>query len=132
MNKDIFEGKWEQFKGEVQKQWGKLTNDDLDVVKGDVRILVGQLQEKYGMTKEAAEKAIEDLKEQQTNKEMLEEKWEQFKTEVQKRWDKLTNEDLDAVKGNVKVLVEKLQEKYGMTKEAAEKAINDIKEKMKK
>jgi len=132
MNKDIFEGKWEQFKGEVEKRWGKLTKDDLDVVKGDVRILVGQLQEKYGMTKEAAEKAIEDLKEQQTNKEMLEEKWEQFKTEVQKRWDKLTNEDLDAVKGNVKVLVEKLQEKYGMTKEAAEKAINDIKEKMKK
>ncbi|HEY5558038.1 CsbD family protein [Acetobacterium sp.] len=132
MNKDIFEGKWEQFKGEVQKRWGKLTNDDLDVVKGDVRILVGQLQEKYGMTKEAAEKAIEDLKEQHTNKEMFEEKWEQFKTEVQKRWDKLTNEDLDAVKGNVKVLVEKLQEKYGMTKEAAEKAINDIKEKMKK
>ena len=63
MNKDIFEGKWEQFKGEVQKQWGKLTNDDLDVVKGDVRILVGQLQEKYGMTKEAAEKAINDIKE---------------------------------------------------------------------
>lgn len=63
MNKDIFEGKWEQVKGEVQKQWGKLTNEDLDVVKGDVKILVGKLQEKYGMTKEAAEKAINDMKE---------------------------------------------------------------------
>ncbi|KNZ41252.1 CsbD family protein [Acetobacterium bakii] len=62
MNKDIFEGKWEQVKGEVQKQWGKLTNEDLDVVKGDAKILMGKLQEKYGMTKEAAEKAIEDLK----------------------------------------------------------------------
>jgi len=62
MNKDIFEGKWEQAKGEVQKQWGKLTNEDLDVVKGDAKILMGKLQEKYGMTKEAAEKAIEDLK----------------------------------------------------------------------
>lgn len=63
MNKDIFEGKWEQFKGDVQKKWGKLTNDDLDVVKGDVKILVGKLQEKYGMTKESAEKAINDVKE---------------------------------------------------------------------
>jgi len=63
MNKDIFEGKWEQFKGDVQKKWGKLTNDDLDVVKGDVKILVGKLQEKYGMTKESAEKAINDMKE---------------------------------------------------------------------
>ena len=62
MNKDIFEGKWEQVKGEVQKQWGKLTNEDLDVVKGDAKILMRKLQEKYGMTKEAAEKAIEDLK----------------------------------------------------------------------
>jgi len=63
MNKDIFEGKWEQAKGEVQKQWGKLTNEDLDVVKGDAKILMGKLQEKYGMTKEAAEKAINDIKE---------------------------------------------------------------------
>lgn len=60
MNKDIFEGKWEQVKGEVQKKWGKLTNDDLDVVKGDTKILVGKLQEKYGWTKEEAEKQLED------------------------------------------------------------------------
>ncbi len=33
MNKDVFEGKWEQIKGDVQKKWGKLTNDDLDVIK---------------------------------------------------------------------------------------------------
>ena len=45
MNKDTFEGKWEQVKGDVQKKWGKLTNDDLDVVKGDAKKLVGKLQE---------------------------------------------------------------------------------------
>lgn len=37
MNKDIFEGKWEQVKGKVQKNWGKLTNYNLDVIKGDSR-----------------------------------------------------------------------------------------------
>lgn len=63
MSKDYFEGRWEEVKGDVQKQWGKLTNDDLDVAKGDMKVLVGKLQEKYGMTKEAAEKAINDMKE---------------------------------------------------------------------
>ncbi|MBC8590044.1 CsbD family protein [Wansuia hejianensis] len=62
MNKDMFEGKWEQLKGTVQKQWGKLTDDDLDVIKGDVKILAGKLQEKYGMTKAEAENAIKDFK----------------------------------------------------------------------
>ena len=60
MNKDTFEGKWEQVKGDVQKKWGKLTNDDLDVVKGDAKKLVGKLQDKYGMTKEEAEKQVNE------------------------------------------------------------------------
>ncbi|MBK5253301.1 MAG: CsbD family protein [Peptostreptococcaceae bacterium] len=64
MNKDIMEGKWEQVKGEVQKKWGKLTDDDLDVIKGDAKKLAGKLQEKYGMTKEEAEKAVEDVGQQ--------------------------------------------------------------------
>lgn len=62
MNKDILEGKWEQVKGKVQKNWGKLTNDDLDVIKGDAKILAGKLQEKYGITKEEAEKQIDDFR----------------------------------------------------------------------
>lgn len=59
MNKDTITGKWEQLKGGVQKKWGKLTNDDLDVIKGDTKILAGKLQEKYGMTKEEAEDAVD-------------------------------------------------------------------------
>ena len=58
MNEDIFKGKWEQTKGKVQRKWGKLTNDDLDVIKGNSKELVGKLQEKYGMTKEEAEKEV--------------------------------------------------------------------------
>lgn len=60
MNKDTMKGKWEQLKGKVQKQWGKLTDDDLDVIKGDAKILAGKLQERYGITKEEAEKQVED------------------------------------------------------------------------
>ena len=62
MNKDIFEGKWEQLKGGVQKQWGKLTDDDIDVIKGDSKILAGKLQERYGWSKEEVEEEMEKYK----------------------------------------------------------------------
>jgi uncharacterized protein YjbJ (UPF0337 family) len=62
MNKDIIEGKWEQLKGGVQKNWGKLTDDDLDVIKGDAKILAGKVQERYGITKEEAEEQVKNYK----------------------------------------------------------------------
>lgn len=62
MNKDIIEGKWEQLKGGVQKNWGKLTDDDLDVIKGDAKILAGKVQERYGITKEEAEEQVKKYK----------------------------------------------------------------------
>ena len=48
MNQDVLKGKWMQLKGEVRKQWGKLTDDDLDQIQGNSEKLVGKLQERYG------------------------------------------------------------------------------------
>lgn len=62
MNKDTFKGNWKQFKGKAKKQWGKLTDDDLDVVEGNSDILAGKIQERYGITKEEAKKQIDDHK----------------------------------------------------------------------
>ena len=62
MNKDILEGKWEQTKGEVQKLWGKLTDDDLDVIEGSRKKLAGKLQERYGWSKEEAEEELNKYK----------------------------------------------------------------------
>jgi uncharacterized protein YjbJ (UPF0337 family) len=62
MNKDIIEGKWSQIKGDIQKQWGKLTNEDLNVIKGDTKKLAGKLQEKYGWSKDKAMKKIKEFK----------------------------------------------------------------------
>jgi uncharacterized protein YjbJ (UPF0337 family) len=56
---DIVAGKWKQAKGEVQKQWGKLTDDDLDQIRGEREKLMGRLQERYGMTKEEANREID-------------------------------------------------------------------------
>ena len=61
MNWDQIKGNWTQFKGKAQQQWGKLTNDDLDVVEGKREELVGRIQERYGITKEEAEKQVNDF-----------------------------------------------------------------------
>jgi uncharacterized protein YjbJ (UPF0337 family) len=59
MNWNQIEGNWEQFKGKVQAQWGQLTNDDLDVIKGNRRQLAGRLQERYGKAQDEAERDID-------------------------------------------------------------------------
>ena len=59
MNKDVFEGKWKQVRGEVRGWWGKFTDDDLDKVAGQFDVFVGLLQEKYGYSRAQAEGEIE-------------------------------------------------------------------------
>jgi len=58
MNADQIKGNWEQIKGEVKLRWGKLTDDDLAQIKGQRDKLVGKLQEAYGMTREEAERQV--------------------------------------------------------------------------
>jgi len=59
MNSDILEGKWEQLKGQAKVKWGKLTDDDLDVVEGRRDILAGKIQERYGISRDEAEKQLD-------------------------------------------------------------------------
>ena len=60
MNSDQLEGKWKQLKGSVKEKWGKLSDDDLDVIAGKCDQLQGKIQERYGITKEEAAKQIRD------------------------------------------------------------------------
>ena len=59
MNWDRIEGNWKQFKGNVKEQWGKLTDDQLDVIAGKRAKLVGRIQESYGITKDETEKQLD-------------------------------------------------------------------------
>ena len=59
MNSDILKGQWKQIKGEVQKQWGKLTSDELDQINGEREKLEGRLQERYGYNKEEARREVD-------------------------------------------------------------------------
>ena len=56
MNADQLEGKWKQLKGSVKEKWGKLTDDDLELIAGKRDKLIGKLQERYGIRKEEAER----------------------------------------------------------------------------
>jgi uncharacterized protein YjbJ (UPF0337 family) len=59
MNWTQVKGNWKQFKGKVKQQWGELTDDELDKIAGDRDVLVGRIQEKYGIAQEEAEKQVQ-------------------------------------------------------------------------
>ena len=59
MNTDVLRGKWNQLKGKVRRQWGDLTDDDVDKIQGDSEVLLGRIQERYGRTREEAEKEVD-------------------------------------------------------------------------
>ena len=60
MNWDVIKGKWTELKGEARQQWGKLTDDDWQQAAGEKDKLVGKLQQRYGWSKEEAEKSADD------------------------------------------------------------------------
>ncbi|HLV86671.1 MAG TPA: CsbD family protein [Candidatus Sulfotelmatobacter sp.] len=62
MNSDEMRGKWNQFKGSVKQKWGKLTDDDIKQIEGNRDVLLGKIQERYGITKEKAEQELNDWK----------------------------------------------------------------------
>jgi uncharacterized protein YjbJ (UPF0337 family) len=60
MNWDRIEGQWKQVTGQAKVQWGKLTDDDLNVVAGRREQLAGKIQERYGVAKDVADQQISD------------------------------------------------------------------------
>src|SRR5271168_4998167 len=61
MNSDQVEGKWKQLAGKAREKWGKLTDDDLQVIGGKKEQLVGKIQERYGIAREAAQEQVDEF-----------------------------------------------------------------------
>jgi uncharacterized protein YjbJ (UPF0337 family) len=59
MNNDRIEGNWKSIKGKVKEQWGKLTDDDLDVIGGKRDQLLGRIQQRHGVAKDEAERQVD-------------------------------------------------------------------------
>lgn len=61
MNWDRLEGSWKQYKGAIKENWGRLTDDNVDVIDGKRQQLVGRIQEQYGVAKNVAEQQVDDF-----------------------------------------------------------------------
>ena len=66
INSDVLKGKWQQLKGEARIQWGRLTDDDLDQIQGNIQKLAGKLQERYGYERADADREVDDFVRQHT------------------------------------------------------------------
>ncbi len=66
MNSDQLKGKWMQLKGSVKTKWGKLTDDDLNFINGQQDVLIGKIQERYGIAKEEAQRQVKEWNEAST------------------------------------------------------------------
>jgi uncharacterized protein YjbJ (UPF0337 family) len=65
MNSDTIKGSATELRGKIQKQWGKLTNDQLDQFKGSRLELAGAIQKSYGVARDEAEKQVKEWEREQ-------------------------------------------------------------------
>ena len=61
MNEDRIRGRWNQVKGKIKEQWGRLTDDDLDVIAGKREQLLGRIQQRHGVAKDEAQRQVSDF-----------------------------------------------------------------------
>jgi uncharacterized protein YjbJ (UPF0337 family) len=61
MNKNVVKGHWLEMKGEIQKAWGKLTDDELEQTKGDMKAIGGLIQQRYGKAQDKTDKVLTEI-----------------------------------------------------------------------
>ncbi len=68
---DVLKGSWKQLKGNVKKQWGELTDDEITEIEGDREALIGKIQAKYGRTRMEAEQEVADFLDRNSTSEVF-------------------------------------------------------------
>ena len=71
INRNVSKAKWKQVKGSVKERWGKLTDNDITVMNGEIDQLVGKIQERYGLAKEEVENDVRQWYEKHVLKEKV-------------------------------------------------------------
>ncbi len=61
INENIVKGKWKEIKGDLQKAWGRLTDDELEFAKGDMTKFAGTVQRKYGLGQDEVRNRITEV-----------------------------------------------------------------------
>ncbi len=60
MNWDRISGGWKQYSGRIREKWGKLTDDDVQMIAGQRDQLVGRIQERYGIARDEAQRQVDE------------------------------------------------------------------------
>ena len=68
MNKQTIEGNWMQIKGAVRETWGKLTDDDMDVIAGKRDQLIGKIKERYGKAADVVDREVNEFEDRESMK----------------------------------------------------------------
>lgn len=58
------------------------------------------------------------------NEDILKGKWTQFKGKARQKWGKLTDDDVDQVQGRAQELIGRIQERYGLARDEAERQVD--------
>ncbi len=94
-NTNALYSNWKQLKGKVKKQWGELTDNDVQAIDGNTDELIGRLISTYGYTKEYAQQAIEHFLSNNNLSESFTEikkKFSEQSEEVKENFEKYSNE----------------------------------------
>jgi len=119
MNKQQFQGHWNQIKGKLKEKFGKLTENDLMKIDGKKDQLIGKLETLYGTNREQIERQIREI-EFAFYAEELRIHWEQLKGKLKQKWHDLTEDDIQRIKGNSDKLIAQLQQRLDLDKAEAE------------
>ena len=111
MNANVLEGKFKQVKGDAKIWWGQVIDDPALELDGNWQKLRANLQEKKGLTQEAAQAEIEKF---QKAKAKFADKVAQQQEEITAKWNKLTQQDVEEAGDSMEGLAEKIHQAYGI------------------
>jgi uncharacterized protein YjbJ (UPF0337 family) len=119
MDKLQFQGHWNEIKGKLKEKFGKLTDDDLLKISGKRDELIGKLQTLYGTNKEKIEHQLREI-ENSFYADELRNHWHQLQAKLKQKWNALTEDDIQRIKGRSDQLIAQLQERYRFDRAKAE------------
>lgn len=119
MDKNQFQGHWNILKGKFKEKFGKLTDNDLMKISGKRDELVGKLQTYYSMNKEKVEEQIREIENAYYSDE-LRNHWNEIQSKLKQKWNALTEDDIQRIKGKSDQLISQLQARYHFDRQKAE------------
>jgi len=60
------------------------------------------------------------------NKDIVQGNFKQLKGKIKQQWGKLTDDEIDQLEGHTEILAGKLQERYGLGREEAERQVKEF------